>query len=249
VTTWDDLSDRARELMIEYSELDRAQMLADIEAKMTTLHAGEEPYDNELVVPTPAQWIWQWNRATVERRLEVVAAMQEAVERADLCRWEHSQLREQCDYYREQHEKAQARLAAARAVATEAARNGAVRDGNEQQTDCPAWCADGHMYDGSCRIDPALDGVIGESRDLQHPGWYWSCEGVDGACFGWLSLDHPTAAAARRSYDRHVRRKHAELPSVTCCICGTARSGRQAFYENYRGDLFCPPCADGNRPT
>jgi len=82
--------------------------------------------------------------------------------------------------------------------------------GRPGATDCPAWCADGHMYDGSCLIGPALDGIVGESHNPRHPGWYWSCEGGDGACFGWLSLDHPTAAAARRAYDRHVKREHTE---------------------------------------
>ncbi|MFM9636001.1 hypothetical protein [Streptomyces turgidiscabies] len=38
------------------------------------LYEGEEPYTTEGVVPTPAQWIWKWNRATPARRLQVAEA-------------------------------------------------------------------------------------------------------------------------------------------------------------------------------
>lgn len=34
-----------------------------------------------------------------------------------------------------------------------------------------------------------------------------------------------------------------------CCVCQTAEHGGAAFYENHRGQLFCWPCADGDRPT
>jgi hypothetical protein len=39
------------------------------QAELTTLHEGEEPYEDERLVPTPGQWIWLWNRATPEQRL------------------------------------------------------------------------------------------------------------------------------------------------------------------------------------
>jgi hypothetical protein len=38
---------------------------------LAQFYEGEEPYTTEGVVPTPAQWIWKWNRATPARRLEV----------------------------------------------------------------------------------------------------------------------------------------------------------------------------------
>lgn len=40
------------------------------EAKLAALHEGEEPYEDERTVPTPAQWIWRWNRATPAERLD-----------------------------------------------------------------------------------------------------------------------------------------------------------------------------------
>jgi hypothetical protein len=39
------------------------------QAELTTLHEGEEPYEDEWLVPTPGQWIWLWNRATAAERL------------------------------------------------------------------------------------------------------------------------------------------------------------------------------------
>ncbi|MEU1506459.1 hypothetical protein [Kitasatospora sp. NPDC005748] len=73
---------------------------------------------------------------------------------------------------------------------------------------CGPDCDGGHTYDGQCLVDPQFDSVIGQSTDPQHPGWYWSCEGAASGCEGWFSLDHASAAAARRSYDRHVARDH-----------------------------------------
>lgn len=41
--------------------------------ELAALHQGEEPYTDDRVVPTPAQWIWRWNRATPTERLEYAA--------------------------------------------------------------------------------------------------------------------------------------------------------------------------------
>ncbi|SEO83256.1 hypothetical protein [Actinacidiphila rubida] len=55
------------------------------EAALAAFHEGEEPYEDEATVPTPAQWVWKWNRATSARRLELVEAVQGAQARADRC--------------------------------------------------------------------------------------------------------------------------------------------------------------------
>lgn len=44
--------------------------MARVEAELAGLHEGEEPYEDERAVPTPAQWLWRWNRATPAERLE-----------------------------------------------------------------------------------------------------------------------------------------------------------------------------------
>jgi hypothetical protein len=123
-------------------------------------------------------------------------------------------------------EQAEARIAAVRALvgdlrtwlspegitaisvadAIEAALDGATT--STTVATCGQACDGGHTYDGQCLVDPQFDSVIGQSTDPQHPGWYWSCEGDESGCEGWLSLDHASAAAARRSYDRHVARAH-----------------------------------------
>ncbi|WP_327377978.1 hypothetical protein OG393_30870 [Streptomyces sp. NBC_01216] len=56
---------------------------------LAALHEGEQPRDDERIVPTPGQWIWQWNRATPEQRLEFAARLISGSERADRCVLEH----------------------------------------------------------------------------------------------------------------------------------------------------------------
>ncbi|MFE2556007.1 hypothetical protein ACFXGT_08215 [Streptomyces sp. NPDC059352] len=67
---------------------DAAEALAraeQAEAELALLHEGEKPHTDDRVVPTPAQWIWQWNRATPAKRMEVATALIDASERADRC--------------------------------------------------------------------------------------------------------------------------------------------------------------------
>jgi prefoldin subunit 5 len=55
------------------------------QAALAALHQGEESYEDERLVPAPAQWIWQWNRATPAERLsraEQVIADYERLRRA-----------------------------------------------------------------------------------------------------------------------------------------------------------------------
>ncbi|MCX5335484.1 hypothetical protein [Streptomyces sp. NBC_00140] len=46
---------------------------------------GEEPYTDSRAIPTPAQWIWKWNRATPARRLEVAEAVLRTQDAAQRC--------------------------------------------------------------------------------------------------------------------------------------------------------------------
>ncbi|MEV4424021.1 hypothetical protein AB0K23_01330 [Streptomyces sp. NPDC049602] len=55
------------------------------EAALTALHHGEEPHTDDRTIPTPAQWIWRWNRATPEQRLEVAADILSNSERTYHC--------------------------------------------------------------------------------------------------------------------------------------------------------------------
>ena len=55
------------------------------EAEVARLRAGEEDDYTEHTVPTPGQWIHQFNHATAEKRLEVIAALLDAAERAHTC--------------------------------------------------------------------------------------------------------------------------------------------------------------------
>lgn len=46
---------------------------------------GEEPYTDEGAIPTPAQWIWLWNRATPAERLERARRIVEDWQAAKRC--------------------------------------------------------------------------------------------------------------------------------------------------------------------
>lgn len=72
VGEWDqpDIAPRITELAVHL----RNQIEA-AETEIAALHEGEEPYGDESLVPTPAQWIWQWNRAKPEDRLAVAKSI------------------------------------------------------------------------------------------------------------------------------------------------------------------------------
>lgn len=49
------------------------------------LHAGEEPYVHDYAVATPAQWIWLWNRDSLEKRLAMAGAIERDASTAREC--------------------------------------------------------------------------------------------------------------------------------------------------------------------
>lgn len=73
---WDDIRNAAAALL-----RDRDEQNAELER----LRAGEEPATNKALRPTPGQWIWQWNRATPEKRLDMAAQILDGMARANDC--------------------------------------------------------------------------------------------------------------------------------------------------------------------
>ncbi|MER6183015.1 hypothetical protein [Streptomyces sp. NPDC001652] len=73
---WDDIRDTAVGI--------RKQRDAQ-EDELEQLRAGEEPVTDSSIRPTPAQWIWQWNRATPEKRLSMAAQILDGMPRANNC--------------------------------------------------------------------------------------------------------------------------------------------------------------------
>lgn len=55
------------------------------EAAPAALHEGEEPPADEGFPVTPAEWIWCWNRAIPELRLDMAGRILWAFETADVC--------------------------------------------------------------------------------------------------------------------------------------------------------------------
>lgn len=94
------------------------------EAELALLHESEEPYDDERLVPTPAQWIWKWNQATPAERLERAEQVIADRDRVTRCTLAHSALFARA-------EQAEARIAAVRELATKAVASGSSWDGNE----------------------------------------------------------------------------------------------------------------------
>lgn len=58
---------------------------ARLRAEAERLQAGEEPYSDESITPTPAQWIWHWNRATPENRLDKAGQILDGMARSNRC--------------------------------------------------------------------------------------------------------------------------------------------------------------------
>jgi hypothetical protein len=98
-----------------------------------------------------------------------------------------------------------------RGVARAVLGDAAVTPADAPPATCPLACAEQHMYDGGCLLDPTVfpddTGAISQGTGPTRDGWAWRCWGTD-TCDGWLSFGHPSAAAARRAYDRHVQRHH-----------------------------------------
>jgi hypothetical protein len=92
------------------------------EADLAALHAGEEPYEDDRVVPIPGQWIWQWNRATQAERLSMAAYRLELLEIANRCQgsgMHRTRLAERWDALvaeKARAEQAEQRIAAVRAL-------------------------------------------------------------------------------------------------------------------------------------
>lgn len=115
---WHSAKDRARKQHV------RAEAA---EAELAALHAGEEPYEDERLTPTPAQWIWGWNRATPELRLAQAQQVLSLHDRVDRCTWGFHEERvadqrhaiRRAGAAERRAEQAEARIAAVRAECTQ----------------------------------------------------------------------------------------------------------------------------------
>ncbi|MFE2850615.1 hypothetical protein ACFXJO_05705 [Streptomyces lavendulae] len=90
----DEQRERARKDAIAGRESERIlQAQIDAQAReidrlrdgLAALHEGEEQPVDEHVVPSPAQWLWQWNHATPEQRLDMAGQIISASETASRC--------------------------------------------------------------------------------------------------------------------------------------------------------------------
>ncbi|MFD7093363.1 DUF6085 family protein [Streptomyces xanthophaeus] len=90
----DTAADRLREELRQEQDLSadlRARLKATSDAcsdatlALAQLHAGEEEPADRHADHTPAQWMWQWNRATPEERLDMAGRILAAFETADTC--------------------------------------------------------------------------------------------------------------------------------------------------------------------
>lgn len=213
--------------------------LASAKAELAALHQGEEPYEDERVAATAAQWIWLWNRATPERRLEAaeqVRSQSAAVDRCRLGLHEHR--------LAELHELRQDWTAKV------AERDGAYRE----RAQLTAWLAALHRA------------VLAPAPDIDEPGWQilyltvadqqlsWHIHPRDAELF--RHVEQVAADDPRAQWDGHTTaEKYQRIQALTaadqrqdaprCCVCSTTENGGGALYENHKGQLFCQPCADG----
>ncbi|MER5350619.1 hypothetical protein ABT093_09835 [Kitasatospora sp. NPDC002551] len=180
----DELGQRRRQVAELTEQRDTAQ------ATLALLHQGEEPYENEQVMPTPAQWIWRWNRITPDRRLELATRVLAAGEEASTCFVENHLSR--LAAHRNCAEQAEARIAAIRALHRPAPCGnagcsgqwcvGCDPDGLDNCDDHPYPCATIRALDDTEPApfpeQPITVRTIGhwrraclDCRQLAHPGW------------------------------------------------------------------------------
>jgi hypothetical protein len=127
----------AREAVADAVLAVRNDELERLRAEVARLREGEEPVTDERVVPTPAQWIWWWNRATPAERLDWAARIQADGQLASTCFLENHVKRIP------QARRADAALGRVRALAA----------------DMRTWCSPhGVAVDYADRIDQALNG-------------------------------------------------------------------------------------------
>lgn len=84
--TGDDLAWTREMLLAAQGEATNEATRADqAEATLAALRHGEEQPADEYLHPTPAQWLWRWNRATPEQRLDTVGRILSAFETSSRC--------------------------------------------------------------------------------------------------------------------------------------------------------------------
>jgi hypothetical protein len=163
------------------------------EAELAELREGEEPYEDERVLPTPGQWIWLWNRATPAERLvraeQAIADWQTArqapfrEERIEELSAGCGQLSWAVNLQRERAEHAEARIAAVRALAE---RGGIYVDGARRIIANQVLAAlDGPAEQPAvpAQLSPAS---IAAPEPVRAPTWSAMTEMVERARFGFL---------------------------------------------------------------
>lgn len=74
---------------------------------------------------------------------------------------------------------------------------------------CPPGCAESHLYEDGCLLSPMIIGTISPRIENDVTRYVWQCS-KGTACEGLFHVGYPTAAAARRAYDKHLRHDHPD---------------------------------------
>jgi hypothetical protein len=225
------------------STINDAQLDA-LYAELDRLREGEEPYTDEHLIPTPAQWIWLWNHADPAERLErAKRALDESarVRHLDFLRIGGGEPAEPgaplCTAYWDtpgagrvhcwrgaEHEGANIHVGETVGGARYQWWDGAA--GSVPHSAMPRAVVEGVAQEAVRQMDadptqPHTGLVIQPYRDHGVEKWVFRCWGSD-TCDGLISLDHTSQQWAEQARDRHLAEEHCEcggtLPHPDCPV-------------------------------
>jgi hypothetical protein len=235
------------------------------EAALAALHEGEEPWGDDGAEPTPAQWLWCFNRVTPEERLELARCFQENEAAVDAMHegeepyedervvptpgqwiwlWNRATSERRLDVAAQWRHMADTvdRCTAGLHNARIAELADLQRDWSTQRQQVARLTVDRDRLAHELR---AAEDELGQRRRAAARGLSKLLDSSGSVDLVAEALQQQDRAIANATWNALLYGPVGDDgPSVkqasTCCRCGSA----EVVYRNYRDQPFCCPCAE-----